>query len=54
MVTIFQTHDDVLVQYQRWFKFILLDEYQDTNVAHICGYARWRERTKKHLLCGGR
>lgn len=33
MVTIFQTHDDVLKQYQRWFRFILVDEYQDTNVA---------------------
>jgi len=33
MVTIFQTHDDLLEQYRRWFRFILVDEYQDTNVA---------------------
>jgi DNA helicase-2/ATP-dependent DNA helicase PcrA len=33
MVTIFQTHSDVLEQYQRWFRYILVDEYQDTNVA---------------------
>ncbi|SLN61486.1 DNA helicase II [Roseovarius albus] len=33
MVTIFQAHDDVLKQYQRWFCYILVDEYQDTNVA---------------------
>ena len=33
MVTIFQTHDDVLAQYRRWFRYILVDEYQDTNVA---------------------
>ena len=33
MVTIFQSHEDVLKQYQRWFRFILVDEYQDTNVA---------------------
>ncbi len=33
MVTIFQAHPDVLAQYQRWFRFILVDEYQDTNVA---------------------
>lgn len=33
MVTIFQTHPDVLSQYQRWFRFIMVDEYQDTNVA---------------------
>ena len=33
MVTIFQTHDDVLAQYQRMMRFILVDEYQDTNIA---------------------
>ncbi|MGB1034564.1 MAG: ATP-dependent helicase, partial [Primorskyibacter sp.] len=33
MVTIFQKHPDVLEQYQRWFCYILVDEYQDTNVA---------------------
>ncbi len=33
MVSIFQAHQDVLAQYQRWFKYILVDEYQDTNVA---------------------
>src|SRR6056297_292172 len=33
VVTIFQRHPDVLAQYQRWFRYILVDEYQDTNVA---------------------
>ncbi|MFV0333341.1 MAG: ATP-dependent helicase [Tropicimonas sp.] len=33
VVTIFQRHTDVLAQYQRWFRYILVDEYQDTNVA---------------------
>ncbi|MGC9370559.1 MAG: ATP-dependent helicase [Paracoccaceae bacterium] len=33
VVTIFQRHDDLLRQYQRWFRYILVDEYQDTNVA---------------------
>ncbi|WP_298492119.1 ATP-dependent helicase [uncultured Maritimibacter sp.] len=33
MVTIFREHDDILRQYQTWFRFILVDEYQDTNVA---------------------
>ncbi|WP_068116347.1 ATP-dependent helicase [Tropicimonas marinistellae] len=33
VVTIFQRHDDVLQQYRRWFRYILVDEYQDTNVA---------------------
>ena len=32
-VTIFQRHPDVLTQYQRWLRYILVDEYQDTNVA---------------------
>ena len=33
VVTIFQQHEDVLAKYQRWFRYILVDEYQDTNVA---------------------
>ncbi|MEO1293099.1 MAG: UvrD-helicase domain-containing protein [Pseudomonadota bacterium] len=32
-LTIFQNHPDVLEKYQRWFRYILVDEYQDTNVA---------------------
>ncbi|KPQ06737.1 MAG: bifunctional DNA helicase II / ATP-dependent DNA helicase PcrA [Rhodobacteraceae bacterium HLUCCA12] len=32
VVTIFQQHPDVLAQYQRWLRYILVDEYQDTNV----------------------
>ncbi|MGR3540727.1 MAG: ATP-dependent helicase [Hasllibacter sp.] len=31
VVTIFQQSDDVLAQYRRWFRYILVDEYQDTN-----------------------
>ncbi len=30
---LFQSHPDVLAEYHRRFKFILVDEYQDTNVA---------------------
>ena len=33
IVVIFQQNQDVLQQYQRWFHYILVDEYQDTNVA---------------------
>ena len=33
VVTIFQKNPDVLEQYRRWFRYILVDEYQDTNVA---------------------
>ncbi|MEL6317128.1 MAG: UvrD-helicase domain-containing protein, partial [Pseudomonadota bacterium] len=31
-VTIFQRHPDVLRKYQQKFKYVLVDEYQDTNV----------------------
>ncbi|WP_425078610.1 ATP-dependent helicase [Ruegeria denitrificans] len=33
MITIFQNHEDLQKRYQRWFKYIVVDEYQDTNVA---------------------
>ena len=32
-IRIFREHPDILRQYQQRFKFILVDEYQDTNVA---------------------
>jgi DNA helicase-2/ATP-dependent DNA helicase PcrA len=32
-IRLFQRHTDVLQQYQHRFRFILVDEYQDTNVA---------------------
>lgn len=33
VIQIFQENEDLLGQYQRWFRYILVDEYQDTNVA---------------------
>ena len=33
VVTIFQQNPDLLEKYRGWFRFILVDEYQDTNVA---------------------
>ncbi len=33
MIHILRTHRDLQRQYQRWFKYIVVDEYQDTNVA---------------------
>ncbi len=33
MITIFRKHQDLQKQYQRWFRYIVVDEYQDTNVA---------------------
>src|SRR5690606_29284769 len=32
-VRLFQRHPDVLEEYQRRFKYVLIDEYQDTNKA---------------------
>jgi len=52
MVTIFQTHEDVLAQYQRWFKYILVDEYQDTNVAQYL-WLRLLAGGHKNICCVG-
>ena len=52
MVTIFQTHEDVLAQYQRWFRYILVDEYQDTNVAQYL-WLRLLAQGHKNICCVG-
>ncbi|MCF6445215.1 ATP-dependent helicase [Nereida sp. MMG025] len=52
MVTIFQTNADVLAQYQRWFKYILVDEYQDTNVAQYM-WLRLLAAGHKNICCVG-
>ena len=52
MLTIFQTHEDVLTQYQRWFRYILVDEYQDTNVAQYM-WLRLLAGAHKNICCVG-
>ncbi|SEW21647.1 ATP-dependent DNA helicase, Rep family [Cognatiyoonia koreensis] len=52
VVTIFQTHPDVLEQYQRWFRYILVDEYQDTNVAQYL-WLRLLAGGHKNICCVG-
>jgi DNA helicase-2/ATP-dependent DNA helicase PcrA len=52
VVTIFQKHPDVLAQYQRWFKYILVDEYQDTNVAQYL-WLRLLAGGHKNICCVG-
>jgi DNA helicase-2/ATP-dependent DNA helicase PcrA len=52
MVTIFQTHADILETYQRWFKYILVDEYQDTNVAQYL-WLRLLAQGHKNICCVG-
>jgi len=51
-VTIFQTHADVLGQYQRWLKYILVDEYQDTNVAQYL-WLRLLAQGHRNICCVG-
>ncbi|MCX7300578.1 MAG: UvrD-helicase domain-containing protein [Rhodobacterales bacterium] len=52
MVVIFQTHPDVLAQYQRLFGYILVDEYQDTNVAQYM-WLRLLAGGHKNICCVG-
>jgi len=52
MVVIFQKHDDILKQYQRWFRYILVDEYQDTNVAQYL-WLRLLAGGHKNICCVG-
>ncbi len=52
VVTIFQEHPDVLEQYQRWFRYILVDEYQDTNVAQYL-WLRLLAQGHKNICCVG-
>ena len=51
-VTIFQAHPDVLGQYQRWFKYLLVDEYQDTNVCQYL-WLRLLAQAHKNICCVG-
>ncbi|MGI3210365.1 ATP-dependent helicase [Roseovarius tibetensis] len=52
VVTIFQNNPDVLAQYQRWFRYILVDEYQDTNVAQYL-WLRLLAGGHKNICCVG-
>ena len=52
VVTILQTHEDILQQYQRWFRYILVDEYQDTNVAQYM-WLRLLAGGHKNICCVG-
>jgi ATP-dependent DNA helicase UvrD/PcrA len=52
VVTIFQTHPDILRKYQSWFRYILVDEYQDTNVAQYL-WLRLLASEHKNICCVG-
>lgn len=51
-ITIFRLHPDVLAQYADRFKYILVDEYQDTNVAQYL-WLRLLAQTSKNICCVG-
>lgn len=52
MLTLFKTHEDVLQEYARRFKYILVDEYQDTNVAQYL-WLRLLASAHKNICCVG-
>ncbi|MBD3678572.1 MAG: UvrD-helicase domain-containing protein [Rhodobacteraceae bacterium] len=52
VLSIFQTYPDVLAQYQRWFRYILVDEYQDTNVAQYL-WLRLLAQGHRNICCVG-
>ncbi|MBV0892845.1 UvrD-helicase domain-containing protein [Paracoccus sp. Z118] len=51
-VTIFQAHPDVLAQWQDRFRYILVDEYQDTNVAQYL-WLRLLAQMHRNICCVG-
>lgn len=51
-ITIFQTHDDVLADYHKKFRYLLVDEYQDTNVAQYL-WLRLLARGSGNVCCVG-
>ncbi|WP_395830259.1 ATP-dependent helicase [Elstera sp.] len=52
IVTIFQQHPDVLAEYHRKFRYILVDEYQDTNVVQYL-WLRLLAQQSKNICCVG-
>ena len=52
VVSIFQRYPDLLEQYRRRFKYILVDEYQDTNVAQYL-WLRLLAGGHKNICCVG-
>jgi DNA helicase-2/ATP-dependent DNA helicase PcrA len=49
---LFQENPDVLRQYHRWFQYIMVDEYQDTNVAQYL-WLRLLAQGSHNICCVG-
>jgi len=52
MLTIFEEHPDVLADYQKRFKYLLVDEYQDTNIAQY-SWLKALAGTRHNIACVG-
>ena len=52
MTEIFRTQHDVLAQYHRMFRYLLVDEYQDTNVVQYM-WLRLLAQQSKNICCVG-
>jgi DNA helicase II / ATP-dependent DNA helicase PcrA len=51
-LTLFTTHREVLEEYQRRFRYVLVDEYQDTNVSQYL-WLRLLAQVHRNLCCVG-
>lgn len=51
-LTLFAEHPDILAEYQDRFRYLLVDEYQDTNVAQYL-WLRLLAQSRKNLCCVG-
>ena len=51
-LTIFTSAPDVLADYHEWFRYILVDEYQDTNVAQYL-WLRLLAQKRQNVCCVG-
>ncbi len=52
MLVILRTHRDVLEYYQQRFKYIMVDEYQDTNASQYL-WLRLLAQSRKNICCVG-
>jgi len=52
VIGIFQNTPDILARYQRWFRYVLVDEYQDTNIAQYL-WLRLLVQEHRNICCVG-
>lgn len=51
-VELFESNPQILEKYQRWFKYVLVDEFQDTNIGQY-KIANYLAQKHKNLYCIG-